>query len=149
MGSVTVDITKTSSTALADATGLAVQLDANSFYAIDGYLAYVAGATGDIVVALSAPAASTGHWALFPIVASSTGAAGSFDGRRNSGFGDSVTQVGGGSDSLSGSMLCQPHAYVATAGTAGLLQLRFAQSVSSATATIVKKGSWLRATKLS
>lgn len=148
LGRVVADVTKTSSTTLTDATGLAVLLDANSFYAIDCYLAYVAGATGDLKVAFAAPAASAGHWALMPLAASTTGSGGILDGTRQSGFGDSVTQVAGGSDALSGALLCQPHAYVATAGTPGLLQVRFAQNVSSATATIIKAGAWIRATRL-
>lgn len=148
LGWVRSDVTKTSSTALADATGLAVTLDANSTYAIDCYLAYVAGETGDLKVAFSAPSGATGHWALMPLAAAATGSIGSIDGTRQTGFGDSVTQVAAGSSLLSGQMLCQPHAYVVTAGTGGALQVRFAQNVSSATSTIVKAGSWLRAIKL-
>ncbi len=148
LGSVTADITVTSSTTLVNATGLAVPLAANAFYAIDCYLAYVAGGTGDIKVALSAPTSSTGHWALMPLVSSATGTSGSLDATRQAGFGDGVTQLGGGSDSFSGAMQCHPVAYVATAGVAGVLQVRFAQGASSATSTLVKTGSWLRATRL-
>jgi hypothetical protein len=102
------DTSKTSSTTLSDATGLAVTLDASATYAIDAYLAYVAVEAADIKISLSAPVGSSGHWA----------------------------------------MMCQPHAYVVTSGAAGLFQVRFAQATSSASPTLIKAGSWVRALRL-
>jgi hypothetical protein len=148
LGWVKTDVSKISSTTLADATGLAVTLAASATYAIDAYLAYVAVEAADIKISLSAPEGSTGHWGLMPLAAATTGSLGNLDGTRQSGFGDSVTQTAGGSSVLSGQMMCQPHAYVVTSGASGLLQVRFAQATSSASPTLIKAGSWIRALRL-
>jgi hypothetical protein len=66
LGWVKTDVSKISSTTLADATGLAVTLAASATYAIDAYLAYVAVEAADIKISLSAPEGSTGHWGLRP-----------------------------------------------------------------------------------
>jgi hypothetical protein len=142
------DTSKTSSTTLSDATGLAVTLDASATYAIDAYLAYVAVEAADIKISLSAPVGSSGHWALMPLAAAATGSLGNLDATRQVGFGDSVTQNAAGSSVLSGQMMCQPHAYVVTSGAAGLFQVRFAQATSSASPTLIKAGSWVRALRL-
>jgi hypothetical protein len=148
LGWMRADVSKTSSTTLSDATGLAVPLAASATYAIDAYISYVTGATADVKVAFSAPTGSTGHWALMPLAASATGSSGSLDATRQSGFGDTVTQTAGGSDVYTLGMACQPHAYVVTSGASGLLQVRFAQATSSASPTLVKAGSWIRALRL-
>jgi hypothetical protein len=149
MGYVTSDQTKTSSTALADVTGLSVALEANRLYALDGYIAYNAGATGDLKMAITVPSGTTGHWALYPIAVASTGSIGDLDARRQDAFGDANTQSAGGSDAAFGStLLCLPRAYLDTSGTAGTLQFRYAQNTSNGTSTIIKTGSWIRLTRL-
>lgn len=45
-------------------------------------------------------------------------------------------------------MTAQPKGYVATSSTAGNLQFRWAQNVSSATATRVLVGSWMKLTRI-
>src|SRR4051812_18590741 len=57
--------TKTSSTALGDATGLLLALDANTIYAWDCYLSYNAGETGDLKLAWAGPAGAAGHWGAY------------------------------------------------------------------------------------
>lgn len=146
-GVATVDTTKTSSTALGDATGLSVALEASSTYIIDGYLAYTAGATGDLKVALSAPSGATGSWGLYGLVTSSTASVGDISAVRVDAFGDANTATAGGSDSFSGALLCVPRGYITTTD-AGTLQLRFAQNTSSGTSTVIEAGSWLRLLKV-
>jgi hypothetical protein len=147
-GYVIDDVSVASSTALAAVPGLAVTLDANTRYAVDGYLAYVAGETGDIKVALVAPTGSTGHWTLYGQATSATGGVGSMDVRRANAFGTATTLAAAGNDTSSGYMAAMPRAYLLTGSTAGTLQLHFAQNISNATATVVRAGCWLRAMKL-
>lgn len=140
------DSTKTASTALSDAADLAVALDASSYYAIDGYLAYDCAETPDLAVSLYGPSDATGHWGLFALTASSTGGIGSAEGYRLTNYSSGTT--GGAAGSSTTSMLCQPHGYIATTA-AGILRVQFSQVVSTGGSdTTIKAGSWLRATKM-
>jgi hypothetical protein len=143
----TADTTRTSSTTLTDATGLALSLEADALYGFEGYLAYDAGETGDFKVALSVPSGATGHWGLYGLATASTGSIGDLDGRRQQAFGDATTQAVGGSNSFDNRVMCPLFGYVAT-DVAGTLQVRFAQNASSGTSTVVKEGSWLAAWRL-
>jgi hypothetical protein len=142
------DTTKTSSTALGDATGMTLELEASSTYVMDGYLAYTAGATGDLKVAWTVPTGTTGHWCLYGLSTASTASVGDLDARRITAFGDANTQSIGGSDSLSGSLAALPRLYVVTSTTAGDITMRFAQNTSSGTSTIIRIGTWVRAVKV-
>ncbi len=148
MGYAVADSTKTSNTTLADATGVVVALQANSTYILDGYIAYNAGATGDLKVAWTVPAGTTGHWGLYPIAVASTASVGDLDARRIDAYGDANIQAGGGSDSFGGIMVALPRGYIVTSGTAGNFQLRFAQNTSSVTSTVIKIGTWIRVLKV-
>lgn len=144
----TADTTKTSSTAFADATGLLLSLAANAVYALDAYIAYVAGDTGDLKCAWTVPASTTGHWAGWGLGVGATSSVGVANGARPDAFGDANFLSFGGSTVLSGQLACYPRGYVVTAGTAGNLQFRFAQNVSNATSTVIKAGSWMRLTRI-
>ncbi|MES2209433.1 MAG: hypothetical protein V4515_04520 [Chloroflexota bacterium] len=144
----TADVTRTSSTTLTDATGLAIALEADALYALEGYLAYNAGETGDLKVAFTVPAGATGHWGLYPIATASTGSIGDLDARRQAAFGAATTQAAGGSAAFSSELMCPVFGYIDTAATAGTLQLQFAQNTSSGTGTTLKAGSWLMAFRL-
>ncbi len=144
----TADTTKTSSTTLGDVTGMVLALEASSTYIVDGYLGYVAGATGDIKLAWTVPSGTTGHWCCYGLVTGSTGSVGDLNALRIAAFGDANTLLLGGSDSNSGLLAALPRLYVVTDTTAGSLQLRMAQNTSNATSTVVKLGSWLRAVKV-
>lgn len=146
-GRVANDQTKTSNTTLAAVTGLSVPLEASSRYALDGYLAYSAGATGDLKVAFAAPTDSTGHWTIYGQDTASTGGSGSIVAKRATSFGTGTTQTAAGDDST-GQMSCLPRGYIATSTTAGDLTLYFAQNTSNATSTVIRVGSWLRLVKL-
>jgi hypothetical protein len=139
--------TRTSTTTLADSS-LAVDLEADALYAFEGYLAYDAGATGDLKVALAAPTGATGHWGLNAIHTGSTGSVGDLDARRSAGFGDANTQTAGGSDAFGSSLVAPIYGYIDTSSTAGELRVRVAQNTSSGTSTVLVFGSWLTAWRL-
>lgn len=145
----TADVSRTSSTTMIDATGLTVPLAANATYLLDGYLAYLAGATtGDLRVALTVPTSTTGHWALFAADLNAVDAGGNVITRRLETFGDANFLTAGGSNYILPGVMCTLRAYIATGSTAGNLQVRFAQNTTSTTATTIKAGSWLRAQRV-
>lgn len=145
---LTADRTATSSTTLTAATGLVVALEADTRYALTGYLAYTAGATGDLKVALAAPTGTTGHWTLYAQDTAATAGSGSIVAKRATSFGTGTTQSAAGEDGAGGHMACLPRGFINTAASAGSLQVHFAQNTSSATSTILRAGSWLRVIKL-
>lgn len=138
------DKSVTSSTTLAAVTGLSVPLAANTTYVWDGYFGYTAAEAGDLKVAFTAPSGATGSWSLHQLVSTSTGGTGDLDARRETTYGTSTTQVAGGSDSGSGQMACLPHGHVVTSSSTGNLTVYVAQNTSSATATVLSGGAWLR-----
>jgi hypothetical protein len=146
---VTSDTTVTSSTSFVDAAGMVLALAASSTYLIDGYLAYSAGATGDIQVAWSSPDGWSGSWSWQGLGSAAVGGAGDMNGVRIGPNIEAFSVVLGGSDSFSGALAARLGMYIATDATAGSLQLRFAQNVSNGTASVVRQGSWLRAQKAS
>lgn len=142
------DTSRTSSTTFLDADGLVVELEANSQYAIDGWISYVAGATGDLKVQLLVPTGAGGSWGMYALSTTSTGSVGTVQANRAPvGAGNALTA--GGSASFSGAMNALLRGYIATGDTPGELQLQFAQNTSNATATTIKEGSWIRAQKIS
>ncbi len=148
VGRARADVSVTSSTTLTDADiGLAVALEADSIYLWDAYLAYDAGATGDLKLAFTVPASTTGHWAALGIGTGTTGSIGDMSAIRAAGYGSGNTLSLGGSASFSGLLACRAVGFIDTAGTAGTLQLQFAQNTSNGTATILKGGSWIRVVK--
>jgi hypothetical protein len=149
IGRALADVSVTSSTALVDAdTGLAVALDADSIYIWDAYLAYDAGATGDLKLAWTVPSGTTGHWCGWGLATGTTGSIGDMAAIRAAGYGSGNTLSFGGSASFSGFLALRAAGYIDTAAAAGTLQLQFAQNPSNATATILKGGSWVCARKV-
>lgn len=142
------DISKTSSTAFSDVTGFALALEANCAYLFDGYIGYNSIAAADFKLALAVPAGATGHWGAHGLATTTTGSVGVINGERKAAFGDSNALAYGGSDLTIGALFVRPAGYILTSSTAGVLQVRFAQNTSNATATVVVAGSWLRATKV-
>lgn len=145
-GSATADTSKTSNTTLGDATGLAVALEADSIYIWDAYIAYDAGATGDLKLAWSVPSGTTGHWCMWGLSTATTGSIGDMVAIRATSYG-ATTLTLGGSASFSGFLAARGAGYIDTAGTAGNFQLQFAQNTSNGTSTILKGGSWVRVVK--
>lgn len=142
----TADTSRTSSTTLLNATGLAATLEANTAYLIDGYLAYDAGETGDLRAAFSIPAGASGHWSMLGIGTGTTGSIGDTSAVRASALTTAIAV--GGSAAFSSALVALPRGYVLLGGTAGAVQLQFAQNTSSGTPTTIRAGSWLRFTKV-
>lgn len=141
--------TRTSTTAFADATGLAIALEANTVYAWDCYLSYNAAEAADIRVAWAAPVGATGHWGAYGGAISGTAGIGDLSALRVNGYGDGnpIELGGNNTPSAPGPMVARPMGFIEVT-TAGDLQCRFTQRVSNATGTVVNAGSWLRAWKL-
>jgi hypothetical protein len=129
-----------------DAAGLAVLLEPHSRYAIDGYIAYESSTSTDIKFTMSGPEGCSGHWTAFPVSqAAAAGGIGDLEALRLDDFTDAEQQGAAGSTTTP-AMLCVPHGYIVTNLYGGALQVRFAQVTTTAAATKVRAGSWLRAT---
>jgi hypothetical protein len=145
IGSVAVlagDISITSLGTFVDCPGLAVPVDGQGLYALDGFIAYSTGVTPDIEFVFSAPPATTGHFSFMPQYQTATGGVGAIEGFRQLQFAD---QPQGAAGVASGSMVAMPHGWCLTRRLNGAIQLRFRQATSTASTTTVLAGSWLRA----
>jgi hypothetical protein len=133
-----------------DVAGLSIELERNTRYAFNGYVAYETGATPDVKFTMAGPAGSVGHWSMFCQEQTATGSIGNLEALRLILINDDSEQQGAaGSGSFSGAMMCLPRGYIVTRGVGGALQVRFAQITTNASATIIKEGSWLRAWRIS
>jgi hypothetical protein len=140
----------TSSTTLVQS-ALAVTIEASSEYALDGYIAYDAGATGDFKMALTVPTGATGHWGLHAVATGSSangGTDGDMTALRLDAFGTSNVLTAAGSTSFSGRMVALIRGYISTSTSVGAVTVHFAQNTSNATATTLASGSWLRLWKI-
>jgi hypothetical protein len=130
-----------SSTALTPDPHLIVPMVANAMYDMYGLLDYEADVTGDMKYQFTLPAGATMNFAW---VGYSGGDAATFNGTNTSA---TVNTIGGGgagagrSNTLMGSIVMS--------STAGNLGLNWAQAVSSATATILHKYSYIKLTRVS
>lgn len=146
------NVSRTSSTTLTDASGLAVPLLANATYAIDGWIFYSAHPSGDIKIGLSYPSGSTGKWGMIGPPSNVAPNAG----QERINYTDfavldiSSTFTAAGDDEFPTSVWISlvPRGYITTAGTAGNLQFRMAQGTSNGTATVLQAGSWIRISRL-
>lgn len=131
----TVDTARSSTTTLADDPHLAgLVLEANTRYAVEAFLRYQSSTTADLAFNLQVPAgASFWAWAqgTAPIGSSVLNGGGS------------ATPDGTGYDEI-----VRVTGEVLVGATAGVLDFQWAQKTSQGTNTIVRSGSWLRATRL-
>lgn len=141
----TVTVAKTSNTTLGDVTGMVLSLAANAVYALDCYVAYNAGTTGDLKLAWNIPAGVTGTWTGWGPGTSATTGDTTINVVRLDAFGTANVLTFGGTGGLTA---CHPKGYVVVSSTAGNLQLQYAQNVSNGTATTIIAGSWMRLTRI-
>lgn len=140
----TSDTSRASNATYSDDTHLAgISVAASSVYTVEVYGVYQAGATGQIKFQMTFPSGATmesGSWHYDP---------GTDDWQANTSISQSspaafvvgLTGTGGNVPfRLAGSL----H----VGATAGTLALQWAQNVSNATATILRKGSWMRVVKV-
>lgn len=144
-----VDVAATSSTTLKVITGLSLPLEAETFYIFEAWVSYRGGA-GDLRLALAeadgaqtamawspcGPATNTGTDGVGELVCTRVAA-------------ENFGAVGCAGNTTSTAAVAMPRGYVSTVGgSAGSVQMMMAQNTSSATATTVEAGSWMRLMKV-
>ncbi|MFI6138044.1 hypothetical protein ACIBCC_07650 [Streptomyces griseus] len=132
----------TASTVLQDDDHLTLPVTAGARYSIDACLIATGDPGGDLLLTLSAPPGSTGHWTPGAITLGVSDGTGSIRLTRydlGQSIGVGITAAG---------LIVAPLGTV-TAGADGTLTLQWAQAVSSPTPTVLRAGSWLRATRTS
>lgn len=129
------------STVLANATGLAIALDANATYAIDARVVFQTAATNTgIRLTQSVPNGATlvAQWSTPTSLTAST-----ISNQRAADTGTATTGV----DTANANLLATGELLIITAGTPGTLQIRFASEVGGSNA-VIKAGSCLVASKV-
>lgn len=142
------DITTSSNDVLTDVPGLAFLVEPDSRYHLDGYIIYSSATAADFQLSLSGPAnASPSSWGMFGLATGTSATSGDIDVQRSASVtpGSNFNAIGGaGVGTL---LMCMPHGVLRTRDLGGALQLQFRQNVSTASATTIKAGSWLRLTR--
>lgn len=140
---VAADLSKTSNTTLSDVTGISFALAANAEYLLDGCISYYGLDAPDIKFAWTGPTGMTVSWGFRGAAAAGTdGSTATLSVASLEVYGDAnLIAVG---TEVDFAVMCTPLGYFKTGGTAGTLQLRWAQFVSSASVTSIKRGSWAR-----
>lgn len=149
---MTADVTVNNTTTLVNATGLAIPLAANATYGLDGWLHWTSNPTADIKFKFTFPASTTGFWSGIGPVVDTAPVVGS-ERKNYVDFGSvdiSNALAFAGDDEFTSSVYisANPRGYMTTAGTAGTLQLQFAQNTANVSNTILRAGSYLRVTRL-
>lgn len=135
------DQSVTSSTVLVSDSDLVLSVAASATYVVSGYLNYAGAAqgTGDLKLTFTVPAGATLSYTLVRMdTAGATGL--------TNPSGATVTNVAGTSAVADRSVFIS--ATLVLGGTAGSLQLQWAQNTSSTTATVVRARSWLWAQRI-
>lgn len=142
------DTAVTNSTTAVSAAGLVLPLEADTQYVLDGYIAYSAGAAGDMQIRLHEPIGGwAGHWNFFGLQPGAINSVGELNAVTIGGFGSLLLLAG--SDAFGGTLAARLLGFVATDENAGNLTVQFAQGASSGTPTVIRAGSWIRARKAS
>lgn len=149
-----VDVSAAATTVAIDVPGLAVPVDPKSRYLIEGYLAFQAGPgttdNPELSMGLTSPSDCEGDWCVWSLVDNTGNVNGNIANFRRTAFNEgtaaaTIAGVGTGSGTIeaapfAGRLRCFENG--------GVVQVRFAQLFSDASATTVKAGSWLRAQKI-
>jgi hypothetical protein len=136
----TGDQSKTTDTALSDATNLGLSVGANEEWQLEWSL-YASGGGGDFKFAITVPASTTGYWGIHGLVTSATGSSSDLQAGGLNVFGDANTLAVGDAASSGTIILIIVKAVVFVSSTAGTVQLRFAQNSSVGTASSLRAGS--------
>lgn len=121
---------------------LSITVTAGGTYAIDAMLVAIGDPAADLLLTLAAPPGSTGHWTPGAITLGVSDGTGSIRLTRydlGQSIGVGITAAG---------LIVAPLGTL-TAGTDGTLSVQWSQAVSTATATTLRAGSWLRLTRTS
>jgi hypothetical protein len=137
----TADQSVTSSTALVSDTHLLMAMAVSEVYEFEFIIFFTAATAGDIKLALNVPAGATGSWgAIGPDTTTPT----NYKSFQAAAFGDATTVTFGGNAANEALFIS---GVVIQSSTAGNLQLRWAQSTSSGTATTILTNSVLKAVR--
>jgi hypothetical protein len=140
------DVTKTSSTAMGDVTGLSFSLAASAEYGIDGYIPYYCLDGVDCRLAWTGPTGMTVSFSFLGSETTTTSPTGMGNWTSLEAVGDAnYILLNTETDT---SIHTIPRGYFKTGVTSGTLQLRFAQNVSNASPLTIRRGSWLRIYRL-
>lgn len=121
---------------------LLLPLQANARYVLDGFLIWDSGTTADIKFDWVGPAGFTvGRWAVNSIDTTSTTLTGAGNVGQSGTAATAIPRGGVGIGTFVSGLL---FGLVTTAGTAGNLQLRWAQNALEAVNTRIKTESWIR-----
>ncbi len=138
----TTDQTRNNNTTYLDSTSLVMAVAANAAYTIDSFIIYDTNSTADFKVRFTLPAGSSlrmGKWGLDTGAASATG---SINVQVIDDTADAIEFTLGGI--AAGTMLsATPRGQIATAGTAGNLQIAFAQNTANVSDSKLRIGSWV------
>lgn len=153
VGVVPADQTVNNSTTPVPMAGFAFQLDGDTHYAFDGYIAYSTNATADIQWLMFGQfARSFTNQAMFTMATvhhTAAGNPGNLDGAFLTLLNlDPIFGTFGGAGSATPTMAALPHGTLYTGREPGMLQFFFAQNTANASNTTVLAGSWARFTKL-
>ena len=134
----TADESVTSSTAVQDDDHLVLAVVANATYLFDLGLFYTGATAGDIQVGFTFPAGATILWSPNALRVAATATADTI--KRNAATSGAAESGGAVTGSTQASF---PRGILRTAGTAGNLQVQWAQNASDGTATTLLTDSWL------
>lgn len=136
-----------SSTTLLPVPGLGLLLEIGRNFAFEGYIAYTAATAGDVQFAVTTSARGFGR-GQYSVVGTAQAAGtnpGNMEGSHTEGLeAESPFSLVGDTEPLSAFI----HGYIDVGNAPTLLQLNAAQVASSASATTIKAGSWIRATEI-
>jgi hypothetical protein len=140
------DQTVNNSTVLVNDSALALSVVANAKYILEAYVKYDSGTTPDIKFAWTGPAGATLDWIPNTPPAGATGVNSALS-VGNTAIGDGAAVAAGGVGAGT-AVVAHMTGTLTVAGTAGSLQLRWAQNTGDASDTKVLAGSWLRLTRV-
>jgi hypothetical protein len=141
----TADESVASSTALQNDDHLFLPVQAGALYELHAWLLYTGAAdpAGGLSIDWTLPAAAGMQWTYYGVLQNTSPALLTYD---------TVVLSGGGTRPIGTNgatvMSLQPKGYVITGANAGTLQMRWAQAISHATATVLKTGSFVRLIRL-
>jgi len=134
------------STALVDASGLAVPVSANAIYLVVATVFYSSATLADLLMGWTAPAGSTGLWTSGGVSNSIGAAAG--ESALKVFTADWAGSLSVGGSGVADSRAAAPQGTLITGGTAGNLQFRFAQNAADVSNTVLRAHSMLVAQRV-
>lgn len=128
--------------------GLTLICAPSTFYALDGYLAFDAGATPDIRLGMTAPPNAVGRWSVQCLGPAVTTGVGDAQSASSPAFGTAATGTTGGSSAASGVLYGMLRGFLQTGLDGGSLQMIYTQGTADASFVSFRAGSWMTLTKM-